>query len=77
MVQRMIVEAFAVPREFDDWIDSNAVKRTGGIQFLKVFFDNLFGSRWRHETEMDDFLLARRHTSGKCVRRKEKDGECQ
>ena len=73
----MVVERFAVPREFDDRIDSDAVERTGGIQFRKIFSDNLFGSRWRHEAEMDDFLLARRHTSGKSVVRKEKDGERQ
>ncbi len=73
----MVVEHFAVPREFDDRIDSDAVERTGGIQFRKIFSDNLFGRRRRHEAEMDDFLLARRHTSGKCVVRKEKDGERQ
>jgi hypothetical protein len=77
MMQRMIVERFAVSREFDDRIDANAVERTGSIQFLKIFSDNLFRSRWRHETEMDDFLLARRHTSRKCIRRKEKNGERQ
>lgn len=75
MMQRMVVERFAVPREFDDRIDSDAVERTGGIQLRKIFSDNLFGRRRRHEAEMDDFLLARRHTSGKCVVRKEKDGE--
>ena len=77
MVQRMVVERFAVPREFDDGIDSDAIKRTGGVQLLKVFRDNLFGSRWRHKAEMDNFLLPRRHTSGKGVRRKEKDDENQ
>ena len=73
----MVVERFAVPHEFDDRIDSDAVERTGGIQLRKIFSDNLFGRRRRHEAEMDDFLLARRHTSGKCVVRKEKDGERQ
>ena len=63
MVQRMVVECLTVPREFDDGIDSDTVKRTGGVQLPNIFRDNLFGSRWRHKPEMDDFLLARRDTS--------------